>query len=292
MNPRAMTAARGTAILLCFLLSVVFTRWIDVERGSSRKARQGSGEGSVLVEIGRRPAFALGFRNFLADLAWLEAIQVSGSARMPPEDYDRLFVLLNTVANYDPRFEIPYLLGGLILGESPAHGREALSILERGRDQYPDRWRFHYYIGYTQYFSLGNPVDGGRSMMEAARLPGSPAYLAGLATRMLSQGRDPAAALAFLTTMEKEETDDARRAVLRRRILEVAVERDIQDLERAAAAYHAATGRPPADLADLVRSGLIAEIPREPNGGAYRLRADGTIRSDRVAERLKVFRKR
>ncbi len=211
---------------------------------------------------------------------------------MPAEDYDRLFRLLNAVANYDPRFEIPYLLGGLILGESPFHGREALAILERGRERYPGHWRFHYYIGFTHYFSLGNPVEGGRAMMEAARQPGSPAYLAGLGTRMLAEGRDPEAALAFLTTMEREETDDARREVLRRRIRDVTVERDVQALERAVASYREARGRPPAELADLVRSGLMAGIPQEPNGGAYHIQVDGTVRSDRVKDRLKVFQKR
>jgi len=286
------TTARGISVLSLFLLSVLLSRQIELGRSSFGKAREGNGAGSLLVEVSRRPAFALGFRNFLADLVWLEAVQVSGNARMPPEDFDRLFILLNTVANYDPRFEIPYLLGGLILGESPAHGREALSILERGRDRYPDHWRFHYYIGFTQYFSLGNPVAGGRAMMEAARQPGSPAYLAGLATRMLSEGRNPAAALALLTTMEREETDDVRRDVLRRRIRDVIVERDIQLLERAVVAYRTSTGAAPGSLGDLVRAGMIAGIPSEPNGGAYHLLPDGTVRSDRVRERLKVFQKK
>lgn len=278
-----------TTILLCFLLSVPFARRIDPRPGAPARAREENGAGSLLVEFSRRPAFALGFRNFLADLLWLEAVQVSGTARMSRGDYDRLFTLLNAVANYDPRFEIPYIMGGLILGNSPAHGREALSILERGLARYPERWLFHYYIGYTYYFSLGNPVDGGRSMMDAARLPGSPRYLAGLATRMLSEGREPATALDFLATMEREETDEARRELLRRRIRDVLVERDIQALEHGVAEYRGATGRLPGSLAELVRTGLIAGIPREPNGGAYHLLPDGTVRSDRVEGRLKVF---
>lgn len=291
MNTRARTAW-WTATLLCFLLSVPIARRIDLGRRAVGKPREGTGAGSLLVELSRRPVLALGFRNFLADLVWLQAVQVSGEPKLARGDYDRFFVLLNAVANYDPRFEIPYLVGGLILGESPAHGREALRILERGRDQFPDRWRFHYYIGYTQYFSLGNPADGGRSMMQAARLPGSPPYLAGLATRMLSEGRDPAAALAFLATMEREETDAYRGEFLRRRIRDVVVERDIQSLERAVAEYRRATGRLPASLAQLVQAGLVARIPVEPNGGAYQLLPDGTVRSDRVGERLKVFQQK
>ncbi len=291
MSSRAGTAW-WTATLLCFLLSIAFARRIDLGRSAVGKPREGTRAGNLLVEFSKRPAFALGFRNFLADLVWLKAVQVSGVPQLSRDDYDSLFVLLNAVANYDSRFDIPYLMGGLVLGESPAHGREALKILERGRDQYPDRWLFHYYIGYTYYFSLGDPVDGGQSMMEAARLPGCPGYVAGLATRMLSEGRDPAAALAFLATMEREEADESRREFLRRRMRDVVVERDIQSLERAVAEHRKATGRLPASLAELVRAGLVARIPEEPNGGAYHVLPDGTVRSDRVKDRLKVFQKK
>lgn len=285
-------AASGIAVLLCFLVSIPFGWWIDKDRGVAGMARERNGAGSLILEISRKPALALGFRNFLADLVWLQAVQVSGEQKLSRDEYDRFFLLLNAVANYDPRFEIPYLVGGLVLGESPDHGREALRILERGLDQYPDRWRIHYYMGYTYYFSLGNPAAGGRSMMNAARLPGSPAYLAGLGTRMLSEGRDPAAALAFLSTMEREETDESRREFLRRRIRVVAVERDLQTLEHAVAEYRRTTGSPPGGLADLVRAGLIPGIPKEPNGGAYLLLPDGTVRSDKVMGRLKVFQRK
>jgi len=46
-------------------------------------------------------------------------------------DYDRLYELLVVVSNFDPKFEIPYLLGGLILGESPPHAPKALHVLGR-----------------------------------------------------------------------------------------------------------------------------------------------------------------
>ena len=58
------------------------------------------------------------------------------------------------------------------------------------------------------------------------------------------------------------------------------------------AAYRSGNGVLPEHLTDLVRAGLIREIPEEPNGGSYLLSPDGTVRSDRVTTRLKVFRKR
>lgn len=257
------------------------------EIGGVGRERQG-----LLAAVSRRPEFAFGFRNVLADIVWLEAVQVAGKKEMTPAEYDRLYALLNVEANFDPKFEIPYLLGGLVLGESPDHGREALLVFERGKATHPADWRFPFYIGFTHYFTLGDAVAGGGAMAEAARLPGSPAYLAGLASRMFSEARAPEAALKLLESILLQESDPARRAVLERRIRELTVERDIQVLEEAVETFRENVGAVPESLAALVRAGILSGIPREPNGGRYILDPGGTVRSDRVSHRLQVFRKK
>ncbi len=263
------------------------------ERSAARAAVDSRGGGeSLVLGISRHPAFAFGFRNVLGDLVWLRAVQVAGSREMTPADYDRLYVLLRTVGNFDPRFVVPYILGGMILGISPEHVPEALDILDRGRKSHPDDWRFPFYIGYTRYFSLGDPLEGARALEAAARIPGSPPYLPLLASRMYSEGRAPETALAFLAGMIRAETDPARLEILRTRVREVIVERDVQILERAVAAYRARTGSLPAAFPDLVREGLIGRIPDEPHGGSYILSPDGSVSSNRIVARLKVFRKR
>jgi len=256
---------------------------------SGREVRQRPG---LLAAVSRSPDFAFGFRNVLADVVWLEAVQVAGNLKMAPEDYDRLYELLNVEANFDPKFDIPYLLGGLVLGESTDHAQKALEVFERGKREYPADWRFPFYIGYTSYFSLGETETAGKAMAEAARLPRSPAYLPGLASRMLSEAREPGAALALLETIVRQESDPARRAVLERRIREVTVERDLQALERAVESYREKIGAVPRELSDLVRAGILSGIPEEPNGGRYLMEPGGKVRSDRVSQRLRVFQSR
>jgi hypothetical protein len=241
--------------------------------------------------VSRKPEFAFGFRNVLADVAWLEAVQVTGNRKMTFWEYDRLYDLLGVVSNFDPKFEIPYLLGGLVLGESTPHAQKALQVLGRGKEQYPADWRFPFYMGFTHYFSLGDGIAGGRAMAEAARLPGSPAYLPGLASRMLSEAREPESALKLLEPIVQQESDPVRKAVLERKIREVTVERDLQALERAVDLYREKVGAVPRALSDLVRAGILSGIPEEPNGGRYLMEPGGKVRSDRVAERLQVFQK-
>lgn len=242
--------------------------------------------------LARRPALALGFRNFLADLAWLEAVQVSGNRRMTRDDYDRLSDLLSAVVRFDPDFLVPYLLGGIVLGESAEHADAAIRLLASGEQRFPAEWRFPFYTSYIRYFSLGDPVGGGLALLRAVSIPGSPEYFPLLASRMLAEGNRTGTALAFLREMTRTETHARRKDVLEERIRRVQVEHDLQSLERAIAEYKSLTGAPPGELADLVRSGVLARIPEEPYGGTYLLAPDGGVRSDRApAGRLKVFRK-
>jgi len=280
------------APLLFLSLAGFFSYRILVVRSLDPQQAYGPAAGrSIISEMSRKPSFSFGFRNVLADIVWLEAVQVAGNKRMMPGDYARLYDLLNVVANFDPNFEIPYLLGGLVLGESPDHAKEALGILERGKANRPADWRFPFYIGFTRYFSLGDPRGGGEAMGEAARLPGSPSYLPGIASRMLLEAREPEAALALLGAIVGQETDPARRSVLERRVREVLVERDLQILERGIERYREKTGSFPGELHDLVREGILAAVPQEPNGGRYLLDEGGKVRSDRAAHRLRVFKR-
>jgi tetratricopeptide (TPR) repeat protein len=282
----------GWVAAFALLVSIGFSWRLLPQRALPESGREFRERPGLLAAVSRRPEFTLGFRNVLADVAWLEAVQVAGNLKMAPEEYDRLYELLNVEANFDPKFDIPYLLGGLVLGESPDHAQKALEVFERGKGEYPADWRFPFYMGYTSYFSLGETETAGKAMAEAARLPGSPAYLPGLASRMLSEAREPGAALALLETIVRQENDPARRAVLERRIREVTVERDLQALERAVERYREKSGTVPPNLSDLVRAGILSTIPEEPNGGRYLMEPGGRVRSDRVSQRLRVFQSR
>jgi hypothetical protein len=274
--------------LSAFLSSSLF----GLRMGGISPIREGVPEGNLLLEVSRKPAFSFGFQNFLADLSWLRAVQVAGTRRMAKRDYDQLSLLIHTVNNFDPRFDVPYFLGGLMLGDSPDHVLPALRTLERGWKNHPENWHFPFYLGYLRYFSLGDPVEGGRMLETAARLPDSPPYLPLLAARMFAEGSQPETALAFLSAMVRQETDPARLTVLNRRIREVLVERDVQMLEKAVEAYREKIGSLPPGLSALVREGFLGSLPAEPNGGRYILSPEGTIRSNKMPSRLTVFRPR
>ena len=283
-------------VLLLAALSGILSSHIVDKRSSLARQRftsmEMSGAGSLMAGISMRPEFTFGFRNTMADIVWLQAVQVAGSMKMTHEDYSRLYSLLDIAVNFDPRFDVPYLLGGVILGESPDHGAEALRILDRGGAQFPDDWRYPFYKGYTLYFTIGDSVTAGEEMVRASRIPGSSAYLPSLASRMLTEGNEPETAIRLLASIIEKETNDSRRLALERRMREVVVERDLRMLEQAVEAYRKVTGTDPLLLRDLVSAGILPGIPAEPNGGNYILEQGGKVRSDQVARRLRVFQKK
>jgi hypothetical protein len=279
-----------TFLICLFSVSAVLSSRVMGDRASAPALPENGN--SLLLMVSRRPSFAFGFGNLFADAAWLQAVQVAGTRRLTESDYDRLASLIETVINFDPRFEVPYLMGGLVLGDSPGHVLRALEILERGKRELPAVWRIPFYEGYLRYFAQGDAVAGGMALEQAALVPGSPGYMPLLASRMLAEGRRPETALQLLLAMRHEEADPARQQLLDARIRDVETERDLQLLERAVGSFRQRVGTPPNSLADLVAAGLIPKIPGEPHGGRYFLGIDGTVQSDRMPRRLKVLRPR
>jgi hypothetical protein len=72
------------------------------------------------------------------------------------------------------------------------------------------------------------------------------------------------------------------------RVEALQMEMDLREIEAAAARFRELRGRYPSSLGELAASGILARVPKEPHGGAYLLRPDGTAASTK-AERLRVY---
>jgi hypothetical protein len=109
--------------------------------------------------------------------------------------------------------------------------------------------------GYNYYFILGDAARGADYMAAAAKLPGGPSYLPGLASRMYAEASSPEVALQLLRALWLQTQDQEMRDVLENRAKEIIIERDVQALEAARDAYRDKHGRLPKTLNDLVISG-------------------------------------
>lgn len=234
----------------------------------------------------------LGYRQVVADLIWLQAVQHIGAKRDTQLGYTWTYHAVDVLTDLDPTFVPPYQATGLFLGVLVGRQEEGLAILDKGIRHNPSSWQLPFLAGYVSYYELCNPVAGGEYLRIAARVPGSPAYLPQLAARMTVESGDPTAALEFLDRFSRSVTDERVREALLQRMKEIVQEKDLRFLEESIRRYRAKYGQPPAKLEDLMLHGIIQQMPADPLGGAYEVDVfSGAVRATSKRDRLRIHEK-
>jgi tetratricopeptide (TPR) repeat protein len=231
----------------------------------------------------------LGYNQLAADLLWLKAVQVMGNRGTEQRDAEWLYQIFDAITTLDPKFDYVYQLGGVFLGVLSDRADLAVRLLSKGVRHNPDVWRLYFFLGFDQFYYLGNYKEAAEAMAKAAALPGRPKYIPLLAARLYAEAQEPALALEFLNRMYEESKDEQVRAQLQVRMKEVMIERDVEQLGRAVDQFTARYHREPKALTDLVAGGIVASLPTEPLGGRYYLDASSHhVKSSSRPEGLRV----
>jgi tetratricopeptide (TPR) repeat protein len=232
---------------------------------------------------------SLGYRELAADVLWLQAVQVMGEPQLSPERGGWLYQLVDRVTTLDPRFVAAYEAGSLALCTLVVMPEESNRLLEKGIRAHPQAWRLPFLLAINYYFELGDDEKAAQHMARAAQLPGSPPNLPFVAARLFVSARSPQQAIEMLAKLYEETSDENTKKFLELRLKQLVVEQDIQVLEQAIDRYHTARSGLPAQLEDLVRYGVLRELPREPFGGQYLYEpTTGAVRSSEMSERLRM----
>jgi hypothetical protein len=254
---------------------------------------------------------ALSFKSLLADVYWIRAVQYFGSTRLvqrqaaergeqfPRGQYDLLYPLLDVATTLDPSFTIAYRFGAVFLSEGypngPGRPDLAVTLLDKGHAASPDKWQYVYDKAFVYYWTVQDYREAAHWFKEAARLPGAPEWLPGVAASTLALGGDRESSRRLWQQIH----DTGDQAYLREnaafhlRQLEVA---DVADrLSSLLAGYAARTGERPTGFAPLVAAGILKAEPTDPDGlpfvvnqetGRVEVSADSRY-AIRAAERIK-----
>jgi len=234
----------------------------------------------------------LGYRQWVADLIWLQVVQHIGAKRDTQQGYRWTYHAVDVLTDLDPTFVAPYQATGIFLGVLAGRHEEGLAILNKGIRHNPVMWQLSFLAGYISYYELCNPVAGGQYLRMAAQVPGAPAYLPKLAARMTVEGGDPTAAFEFLDRFSSTVTDERIHGALVQRMKEIVQEKDLLFLEESIRRYRARYGHVPVKLEDLMLHGVIQQLPVDPLGGQYQVDyLTGTVSSSSTRERLRVHHK-
>lgn len=174
----------------------------------------------------------------------------------------------------NPRHEDNYYLATALLAWS-GHISEANSILMLAAKSRPFDMQPPLYLGFNHFYFMRDPAMGAHWMYEAARRSDSEQNrisLSRIASRWAERGDNSRDALRMVEVMIHQ-----ARGLSLKRYLEARAERlrRLITVQDAARLYRERTGKPLLELDDLVRSGILKELPVDSQGLGYTLNANG-----------------
>ncbi len=221
---------------------------------------------------------SLGHPTLAANLLWLKAVQYIGDPRANERGWDRLHPLVDVITDLDPRHGYAYYVAGTLLAPL---GRvvESNLILEKGTRARPDLYILPYSRAFNAFYYDDDWATAGRFAEVSARTPGAPAHVRQNVLAYYVKGRRAEAAVAFLEQSLAEARDPETRRSVEAQLNQALLERDAARLDDAVVAWRGRYVIGPLDLGQLVGEGLIAKVPKDPQGGEFYVDHDGRVRS-------------
>ena len=223
---------------------------------------------------------AFGYQGLLSDYQFLRTVTFYGDRfvmheRMTEEDWDFFARSLQAVTELDPYFLDPYVLAEGLLTWEARRFDQANALLGKGMRHRDWDWRLPYYIGFNYFYFLKDYATGSRYLMQAAEIPGSPAYLNTLAARIAYYGGKSNTALLFLQQMLAQSNSEALKKRMAKRLL--ALQHAVR-IEAALQQYrNANNGANPSTMSDLVTHGYLDTMPPDPYGGTWGILKNGRV---------------
>jgi hypothetical protein len=236
---------------------------------------------------------SLGYRELIADLLWIQSIQVMGEKKVSEPSGRWLYRALDIITTLDPKFVRAYEAGGLALTTLVVLPEESNQLMMKGIRNNPTEWKLPFLIGINYYYEMYDDAKAAEYMSQASRLPGAPSSLATLAANLYVSGRSPQQAVNLLSDLYEKTTDENAKQLLEIRLKIILTERDLQLLEQAIRLYAKQHRQYPPRLESLVEGGLLPALPVEPSGGRYLYDAkSGAVSSSEQTERVTMTGRR
>ncbi len=236
---------------------------------------------------------SLGYRELIADLIWIQSIQVMGEKKVSEASGRWLYRALDIITTLDPKFVRAYEAGGLALTTLVVLPEESNQLMMKGMRHNPTEWKLPFLIGINYYYEMYDDAKAADYMSQASRLPGAPSSLATLAANLYVSGHSPQQAVNLLSDLYEKATDESARKLLEIRLKIILTERDLYLLEQAIGLYRKQHGQYPPRLETLVEGGLLPALPLEASGGRYLYDLkSGAVSSSELTERFKMTGRR
>ncbi len=208
------------------------------------------------------------FRTLIAQMFLIRGIM--SVAEKDTQTFEYILDNLRLAAQLDPKLSYAYIVGGIIAPRTANELRRANIFMRQGMENAPQDWRLPFWIGFN-YLQLGDNLKAAEYYQKASVLPGSPNYVKSMTARYYYEANRSNIGLLYLESIRGSVKDKRTLNNIDRKIEWL---QNIVNLEGATKAFNIDHGRWPDNLEDLVRSGLIKQVPHDPFGKGYELDKD------------------
>jgi tetratricopeptide (TPR) repeat protein len=209
-----------------------------------------------------------GFASLAADMIFLWSIQYFGNPDIPDKfkHFNHIFQIL---AELDPRWVDPYEVGALIALYDAKDVPLAISILDLGLAKNPDLWIFPLEAGHYAQLVVKDNDLARVYYKKAMDIPGSPPIVKRLYANAAFKTLDYDTAWATWREVYETSADEAVRKIASNHLYNIKSTVDGQAVRNAVFDFRTRAGRNPSSLDELVRAGLLREVPRDLDGRDY-----------------------
>lgn len=278
---------RATAVIPWCVLAAAVVLYLSVLPLAAVKRQQY--EQLFVLPSGVLRVMSFQFKEVAADISFLNALVFFGGTKTQPdthkylpEQYEWMYNNLKNSAALDPYFLDPYYLMNAALIWDRYKLEEVNDLIAKGADARTWDYLLPFYAGFNYYYYLNDADKSFRYLILASKRSGGIPFYASLASRVAYKANKTELAISYLEEQIRQaELEDRGNSIdlLKTRLY---VLKGIQKIEEAVAAYQNLFYRTPANIEELLRLGMLAEIPKEPYGGTYYIDHEGRAHSTKA----------
>jgi len=227
------------------------------------------GSSIIYLPSGKYLKYAtFGYSSLVADLIYIWAIQYYGSFDIP-DRFNYLEHIFSIIAELDPKYVDPYEVGALIAVYEAHDPNLAFKILDMGLEKNPDMWIFPLQAGHIAQMNLKDFELAREYYRKAMEIPGAPSIAKRLYASAAYKTMDYQEAWATWREVYETSTEQWIKDIASNQLYRIKSTVDTEALSSAVKQFKERYGRFPSDLSQLVRAGLIKEVPKDFDGNDY-----------------------